>query len=119
MAGPENLIAHRGVAGYSQADLNIPENSLRAWNWAANNGADILDLDVHPTQDGKFVVMHDDTINRTTNKTGWIKNHSLSYITSAFISQAVSRSNSMRTTMRSVRRIRRVLSIVSDCCYML
>jgi glycerophosphoryl diester phosphodiesterase len=84
--GPQYLIAHRGVGSNAyQAELNIPENSLRAWKWALANGADIADLDVQVTRDGKFVVMHDDTIDRTTNKSGEVRNLTASTIMSAYL----------------------------------
>ncbi len=47
-----------------------PENSLSAIQHAINLGADILELDVKVTRDSIVVLMHDGTINRTTNGTG-------------------------------------------------
>lgn len=54
--------AHRG-------DVNIyyPENSLEGFYSAILAGADILEVDVHTTKDGQIVIMHDDTLTRTTN----------------------------------------------------
>lgn len=58
------VLAHRGGA-----DL-APENTLVAFQNAVNLGADALELDVHTSADGTVVVMHDDTVDRTTDGTG-------------------------------------------------
>ncbi|MGE0322185.1 MAG: glycerophosphodiester phosphodiesterase [Polyangiaceae bacterium] len=60
-------IAHRG--GRKLA----PEHTLVAYQNGLDVGADILELDVHATSDGVLVLMHDDTVDRTTNGTGAIK----------------------------------------------
>lgn len=52
------LYAHRG------ASLKCPENTLPAFERALAAGADVLELDVHPTSDGVFVVSHDPTAGR-------------------------------------------------------
>ncbi|HWH99168.1 MAG TPA: hypothetical protein VNT27_02465 [Propionibacteriaceae bacterium] len=51
-ADPEVLVAHRGVAGAKQVELNIPENSIPAWQWAIDNCANIVDLDAQNAADG-------------------------------------------------------------------
>lgn len=58
------VTAHRGDW------RNAPENSLRAFQYAADMGVDIVELDLKKTQDGAIVIMHDATINRTTNGKG-------------------------------------------------
>jgi glycerophosphoryl diester phosphodiesterase len=60
-------IAHRGGRRVR------PEHTLLAYDQALEDGADILELDVHETSDGMLVVMHDGTVDRTTNCTGAIK----------------------------------------------
>lgn len=61
------LIAHRGGAGLA------PENTLAAFRQAVEVwGADMVELDVHATSDGRCVVIHDATLERTTNGTGRI-----------------------------------------------
>ncbi len=60
-------IAHRGGRRIR------PEHTLLAYDKALEDGADILELDVHETSDGMLVVMHDDTVDRTTDCTGLIK----------------------------------------------
>jgi glycerophosphoryl diester phosphodiesterase len=57
------VIAHRG---YSQA---APENTLPAFRLAKTAGADLIELDYHHSQDGKLVVIHDTTLDRTTDAT--------------------------------------------------
>ncbi|MBR5592031.1 MAG: glycerophosphodiester phosphodiesterase family protein [Kiritimatiellae bacterium] len=49
-----------------------PENSLAALQNALHFGADIIETDVRMTKDGKIVMMHDPTVNRTTNGSGAI-----------------------------------------------
>jgi glycerophosphoryl diester phosphodiesterase len=58
------IAAHRG------AHLEAPENSLAAFKKAIELGIDIFEMDVRRTKDGKLVIMHDKTVNRTTNGTG-------------------------------------------------
>lgn len=67
MAGSPLLIAHRGGAGLA------PENTLAAFESAIHRwGADMLEMDVHTTRDGEVVVIHDETVDRTTDGKGRI-----------------------------------------------
>ncbi|AYC28686.1 glycerophosphodiester phosphodiesterase [Paenisporosarcina cavernae] len=61
------IIAHRGSSG------TYPENTLAAFQAAANLRVDGVEFDVHMTKDGELVVIHDETIDRTTNGGGYIK----------------------------------------------
>ncbi len=63
--------AHRGASGYA------PENTLPAFRMAADMGADGVELDVQLTSDGEIVVCHDETVDRTSDGKGWIKDHTL------------------------------------------
>lgn len=56
--------AHRG------ASARLPENTLEAFRAGLESGAGGLELDVHVTRDGEVVVMHDDTVERTTDGSG-------------------------------------------------
>ena len=58
------VIAHRGGAGL------WPENTLFAFRNAIRIGADALEFDVHATSDGELVVIHDATVDRTTDGSG-------------------------------------------------
>ncbi len=57
-------IAHRGASG------TFPENTLSAFRAAIDAGADMCELDVQLTRDGTVVVIHDDTVDRTTDGNG-------------------------------------------------
>lgn len=70
------VIAHRGE------HLHHPENTLPAFQAAIDAGADYFELDVRTTSDGKFVIMHDSTLDRTTNGTGEVHNHTFNEIRS-------------------------------------
>ncbi|HKP76855.1 MAG TPA: glycerophosphodiester phosphodiesterase family protein, partial [Longimicrobiaceae bacterium] len=58
------------VLGHRGAPLAAPENTLRAFRLALEEGADGIELDVQPSADGVPVVLHDDTLDRTTDATG-------------------------------------------------
>ncbi|MHC4679356.1 MAG: glycerophosphodiester phosphodiesterase [Planctomycetota bacterium] len=58
------VIAHRGGGGL------WPENTMYAFAHAAELGVDVIEMDVHSTRDGKLVVIHDETVDRTTDGTG-------------------------------------------------
>jgi glycerophosphoryl diester phosphodiesterase len=81
----EVLIAHRGLAGDAEARYMLPEESKPAWQWAIDNGAQIVDMDTRITSDGKLAVMHDSTINRTTNRSGSVADVTLDYIKGAWL----------------------------------
>ena len=70
-------IAHRGASG------NAPENTLAAFKKALEIGVDAVELDLHGTADGKIVVIHDATLDRTTNLQGHINETPLETIQSA------------------------------------
>lgn len=67
---PLNM-AHQGGAGLA------PSNTIVAFRNALKVGADGLELDVHATKDGEVVVTHDDTVDRTTDGTGAVKDFTL------------------------------------------
>jgi glycerophosphoryl diester phosphodiesterase len=62
------IIAHRG------ASANVPENTLAAFELAIQENADMIELDIKLTADEEVVVIHDQTVNRTTNGTRKVKN---------------------------------------------
>ncbi|MGD6815594.1 glycerophosphodiester phosphodiesterase [Metabacillus sp. 113a] len=63
------IFGHRGAAGTS------PENTMISFKEAIHAGADGIELDVHLSKDQIPVVIHDETVNRTTNGTGYVKDH--------------------------------------------
>ncbi|PWA06963.1 glycerophosphodiester phosphodiesterase [Flavobacterium psychrotolerans] len=65
-------IGHRGAKGYA------PENTLLSFQKAIDMAVDGIELDVHLSSDGEIIVIHDDTIDRTTNGKGIVNKLSLS-----------------------------------------
>ena len=61
------ILAHRGASGTK------PENTMEAFIAAERAGADGIELDVQLTSDGEIVVIHDTTVDRTTNGSGLVK----------------------------------------------
>lgn len=72
--GEMTVAAHRGDC------YNYYENTMTAFKAAAEAGADMIEFDVHMTKDGALVVMHDSTVNRTTNGDGRISQMTLDEI---------------------------------------
>lgn len=62
------IYAHRG------ASRDAPENTLQAFSMALDQGVDGIELDCYRAKDGSIVVIHDDTLDRTTDATGPVKN---------------------------------------------
>jgi glycerophosphoryl diester phosphodiesterase len=58
------------ILGHRGAPRAAPENTLRAFQAALDQGADGIELDVQPSADGVPVVLHDDTLDRTTDARG-------------------------------------------------
>jgi glycerophosphoryl diester phosphodiesterase len=90
-AGPTVLVAHRGVGTSTQVKYGFAEESLPAFDWAVDNGADIVDFDAQVTSDNQLVVMHDDTLNRTTNCTGGVRQRTLPYIKKCWMELPIDR----------------------------
>ena len=64
-------IGHRGAKGYE------PENTLLSFQKALDLKVDAIELDIHLSLDGEIIVIHDETINRTTNGKGFVNTLSL------------------------------------------
>lgn len=60
------IFAHRGASAYA------PENTLAAFKLAERQGAEAIELDAKLTKDGQVVVIHDQTVNRTTGADGLV-----------------------------------------------
>jgi glycerophosphoryl diester phosphodiesterase len=69
-------MGHRGAKGYE------PENTLKSFQKAIDLGCDGIELDVHLSSDGELMVVHDATIDRTTNSKGKVN-----FMTSAALKQ--------------------------------
>jgi glycerophosphoryl diester phosphodiesterase len=70
-AGRPLVIGHRGARGYR------PENTLVAFELAADQGATWVELDVHLARDRQLVVIHDFLLERTTDGHGFVQAHTL------------------------------------------
>ncbi|MBG9982399.1 glycerophosphodiester phosphodiesterase [Aerococcaceae bacterium DSM 111020] len=71
MTKKSKIFAHRGYSG------KFPENTMLSFKQAAFYHADGIELDVHMTKDNQLVVCHDETINRTSDGEGTIKEMTL------------------------------------------
>ena len=63
------IIAHRGNW------RNAPENSLQGYKQCIDGGIDGIEIDVHMTKDSAIVIMHDDTLDRTTTGKGLVSDY--------------------------------------------
>jgi glycerophosphoryl diester phosphodiesterase len=70
------VVAHRGMAA------GFPENTLAAYRNAASLGFSAIEIDLRATADGHIVIMHDDTVDRTTNGSGRVDQMTLAEIKS-------------------------------------
>jgi glycerophosphoryl diester phosphodiesterase len=68
------VVGHRGASG------ECPENTVVSFDRALEQQADALEFDVRVTADGVPVVMHDDTVDRTTNGSGAVRSYTLERI---------------------------------------
>lgn len=71
------VIAHRGASAYQ------PENTLAAFALAIDQGAQMIELDLHRSRDNHVVVIHDETLNHTTNMKGRVDQLTLAEIKQA------------------------------------
>ncbi|WP_370224211.1 glycerophosphodiester phosphodiesterase [Cytobacillus sp.] len=69
-------IAHRGATGYA------PENTVAGFDLAVNMKADYIEIDVQRSKDGELVVIHDTTVDRTTDGTGKVGDLTFDYLKS-------------------------------------
>lgn len=68
------IYAHRG------ASQKCPENTMVAFKQAEKDGTDGIEMDVHLTKDGVPVVIHDETVDRTSDGNGFVKDYTLNAI---------------------------------------
>ena len=61
------VVGHRGAAGV------MPENTIKGFRYAIELGVDYVECDVHLSRDKQLMVMHDATVDRTTNGRGAIR----------------------------------------------
>lgn len=68
------IYAHRGASG------QCPENTMAAFKQALKDGADGIEMDVHLTRDGVPVVIHDETVDRTSDGSGLVQDYTVASI---------------------------------------
>jgi glycerophosphoryl diester phosphodiesterase len=93
-------IGHRGAKGYE------PENTLVSFEKAINMGADGIELDVNLSLDGHLIVIHDETIDRTTNGKGVVNQMTLQELKSFTINKK-----------HTIPTLEEVLDLVNQRCF--
>ncbi len=74
------VCSHRGNTYYGQKIGDIPENSIEAIQRAAKAGAEMIEIDVRTSSDNALVIMHDATVDRTTNGAGTVSEMTLAVL---------------------------------------
>ncbi len=74
----ENKKNHIYVAAHRGLSATYPENTMEAFRAAVEAGVDQVETDIRITKDGELVLIHDATLDRTTNGTGRVVEHTLS-----------------------------------------
>lgn len=67
-------VSHRGASGYA------PEHTLVSYEMGEKLKGDYIEIDLQMTKDGQLIAMHDETLDRTTNGTGLVKDYTLAQI---------------------------------------
>ncbi|MBH0165297.1 glycerophosphodiester phosphodiesterase [Fictibacillus sp. 7GRE50] len=67
-------VAHRGASGYA------PEHTITSYKMGEKMHGDYIEVDLQMTRDGELIAMHDETLDRTTNGTGQVKDFTLKEI---------------------------------------
>ncbi len=93
--------AHRGCS------YRYPENTLSAFRKALNYEITGIELDIQLSRDGHIVVMHDETVDRTTDHSGWLKDYTLAELKAMHI---------RGDDNEHVPTIREVLELIRDDC---
>ncbi|WP_051348414.1 glycerophosphodiester phosphodiesterase [Peribacillus kribbensis] len=70
------IAAHRGASGHR------PENTMAAFDKGIDLGAEMIELDIQMSKDGKLAVIHDTTLERTSNGRGRVKDHTWEQLSS-------------------------------------
>lgn len=97
--------AHRGCS------LNYPENTLAAFKAAANlDGLTGIELDIQLSKDKHLVVIHDETVDRTTNGSGYVKDYILSDLKKLRIKRSCWKSETIPAMAEVLELLERALS---------
>jgi glycerophosphoryl diester phosphodiesterase len=97
------VVAHRGDW------RNAPENSLLAIQKCVEVGVDMVEIDVQKTKDGHLVLMHDKTINRTSNGKGRLENYNLAQLKNFYL-----RDTKGRLTKEKIPTLEEALLLAKD-----
>ena len=106
-AGDVIVVAHRACWRESS------ENSISAIDACVRLGVDMVEIDVRRTKDGELVLMHDATVNRTTNGTGVVANLTLNKIQQLHLRKAEGGGHSL-VTKESIPTLRDALAATKD-----
>jgi glycerophosphoryl diester phosphodiesterase len=98
------IFAHRGASD------QFNESTITAYQIAAEYGVDALEIDLRMTNDGSIVVMHDETIDRTTNGSGEVSNYNLEELKTY---QTVEVFNN-ETTMEAIPTLKELIDTFKD-----
>ncbi|WP_074493451.1 glycerophosphodiester phosphodiesterase family protein [Mucilaginibacter polytrichastri] len=101
------VIAHRGDHVY------FPENTLAAYAQAIKDGADYVEIDLRTTKDGKWVSLHNESVDRMTNGKGLIKNLTFDEIKKLKIAG----SDSLKNQVYRIPGFEEILSLCKDKIY--
>ncbi|MGG4266449.1 glycerophosphodiester phosphodiesterase family protein [Peribacillus simplex] len=101
------ILAHRGQW------REYPENSLAAINEAIEDGAEVVEIDVQLTADGVPVLMHDTTVNRTTNGKGKVSDLTLAQIKNLRLKEGLG-GNTAALTKHKIPTLEEVMLAVKD-----
>ena len=74
------VLPEKGICAHRGENQTSPENTLSAFKKAVSMGAHMIEFDVRMTKDGHLVIMHDKTVDRTTNGKGLVSELSLKQI---------------------------------------
>jgi glycerophosphoryl diester phosphodiesterase len=98
------VIAHRGCHNPipSKSLGSLPENSLSALERCIALQVDMMETDIHRTRDGALVIMHDDTVDRTTDGTGAVADLTLAEIRQLHLRRNMGAPTSMALTSERV-----------------
>ena len=77
------------IVGHRGASAHAPENALLAFRRAIEDGAQLLECDVHLSADGQVVVMHDETIDRTAAEDSPLRTGAIGELTRAELDTVV------------------------------
>jgi len=86
---------HRGAEGYA------PENTMASFKKALETGADIIEFDVHLSKDDRCVLIHDETLERTTNGRGYIRDYTWAELSKLEAGSWFDRKNEAELTARA------------------